>query len=285
MKSILITGATDGIGKAAALKLAKNKNKVVLTGRNKEKLEKTLHEVRKKSNNENVFSLLADFASLKDVHNLANQIIQKFPDLNILINNAGVVKNNYELTKDGFEYQLSVNYLAPFLLTYLLKDLLINNAPSRIINVTSQVHKGAEINFDDFNFERATYSPTRTYAITKLQDLMFTYKLSRELSDKGVTVNCLHPGVVATNLLSDYRNRPRATNLLARFTNDAPEDGAKTIVYLAESEEVENVSGKYFVDCKPEETSLYSYNKDFQEKLWNVTLDVLGIIKRKLNIN
>src|SRR5215207_6225037 len=198
-KIILITGATNGIGKAAALELAKQGNTVVIVGRNPAKTQATVEEIKQQSGNSAVEGLIADLSSLADVRRLADEFRQRHSRLDVLINNAGALFAERELTVDGYEMTFAVNHLAYFLLTNLLLDLLKASAPARIVNVASDAHKGMKINFDDLQLEKnygGMMGPA--YGQSKLANILFTYELARRLAGTGVTVNALHPGLVRT---------------------------------------------------------------------------------------
>lgn len=196
---------------------------------------------------------------MNEIRNLSNEIHSNFNKIDVLINNAGLINLQRQSTVDDYEYQFAVNYLSNFLLVHLLLDLLFKDTPSRIINVSSGVHWSAGIKFEDLHSEKK-YSAHQVYGMTKLAQILFTYKLSKLLDSKNITVNALNPGVVATNLLSDFNRQPRILGFLDRFKNDSTQKGAETSVYLASSDEVEKISGKYFVNKKMEESSLSSYD-------------------------
>ncbi|MDZ4338820.1 MAG: SDR family oxidoreductase, partial [candidate division NC10 bacterium] len=240
----MVTGANAGIGKATALGLAKMGGTVVMVCRSRERGEATLAEIKQESGNASVHLLLADLSSQDDIRRLAAAFNAKVPALHVLINNAGIIPRKRTVTGEGFETQFAVNHLAYFLLTHLLLDILKASAPARIVTVSSQVHHGASIDFDDLQSERA-YRPTRVYASTKLANVLFTYELARRLEGTGVTANCLHPGSVATNLLADFL--PTPLRFVTKIVGVSPEKGAQTPLYLATSPEVEEVTGKYFV--------------------------------------
>lgn len=275
-KICIVTGANTGIGRATAAALASLGAEVVMVCRNKEKGINAQKRIMRKSKNKAVHLLIADLSSMNEVRNLSKEIHSKFSKIDVLINNAGLINQQRQSTIDGYEYQFAVNYLSNFLLVHLLLDLLLKSGSARIINVSSGVHRGAEIKFDDLNSEKA-YNPHRVYGMTKLAQLLFTYKLSKLLDGKNITVNALHPGVVATNLLSDFNSQPRVLGFLDRFKNVGPEKGAETSIYLASSDEVTNISGKYFVDKKMEDTSLASYDPKSADRLWNESLKLCGI--------
>jgi retinol dehydrogenase 14 len=272
-KICLITG-----GKATALELAKKGMTTVIVSRDYLRGREALEQIKRASGNENVYLLIADLSSQKQIHELAAEFRQKFSRLDILINNAAVVMQEQVLTEDGLEYQFAVNHIAPFLLTNLLIELLIDSAPSRIINVSSQTHWKVEIDFNNLNSD-GKYNPTSVYAITKLMNILFTYKMADLLKGTGVTVNCLHPGVAGTKLYENYHGRFGIKKFLSKLIGDSPGNAAKTSVFLAVSEKVNNISGKYFVDCQEKKSSPESYNKAVSDQLWEMSSELSGIHK------
>lgn len=283
-KICLVTGANTGIGKATAIGLASLGAEVIMVCRNKDKSEKALKQIIRQSKNNAVHLLIADLSSMNEVRNLSKEIHSKFNKIDVLINNAGLITMQRQSTVDGYEYQFAVNYLSNFLLVHLLLDLLIKSAPSRIINISSGVHRGVNIKFDDLQSEKE-YNPHQVYGMTKLAQILFTHKLSKVLEGKNVTVNALSPGIVATNLLSDFNDQPRMLGFLDRLKNDSPEKGAETSIYLASSDEVKNISGKYFVNKQIEESSIASYNEKTADRLWDESKKLCGISGLLLNTN
>ena len=275
-KVCMVTGANCGIGKATALGLASIGATVVMVCRSQERGEAALTEIKQKSSNERIFLLLADLASLAAIRRLAEDFKKQFSALHVLINNAGIIPRKRQVTVDGFETQFAVNHLAPFLLTNLLLDTLKSSAPARIVTVSSDMHRGATINFDDLQ-SAGSYRPVRVYSETKLANVLFTYELARKLQGTKVTANCLHPGVVATKLLADGIGIPRPLSSTTKLIGSSPEKGAKTSIYLAASPEVEGVSGKYFVRQKPVESSQISYDQNLAGRLWKESAELTGV--------
>ncbi len=273
-KTCILTGANTGIGKATALGLAKMGATVVMVCRSLERGEAAMAEIKRGSGNDSVSLLLADLSSRAAIHRLAADFKAKYPNLHVLINNAGIIPKKRTVAEDGLETQFAVNHVAYFLLTNLLLDQLKASAPSRIINVSSQVHNGASIDFDDLQSERS-YSPTRVYGWTKLANVLFTYELAHRLEGTRVTVNCLHPGTVATNMLADYM--PGGLRFLAKMIGVSSEEGAQTSLFLATSPEVEGVSGKYFVNQGAVHSSKASYDKTAARRLWQVSAELTGL--------
>ncbi len=246
---------------------------VLLHGRNREKGKAVLEDVSKISGNNDIELFIADLSSQRLVRMLASEILEKHDRLHVLINNAGIFQKERRLTEDGIETTFAVNYLAPFLLTNLLLDLLKESAPSRIISVASIAHESAVINWSNLQGERY-YDGYDAYALSKLCIVLFTYDLAEKLKGTGVTANCLHPGVIRTKLLREG---------FGIYPGDTPEKGAKTSVYLASSPEVEGVSGKYFKNQRPARSSPISYDRTLQEKLWKISEKLTGISPSEIN--
>ncbi|MFA6127268.1 MAG: SDR family oxidoreductase [Bacteroidales bacterium] len=276
-KIILITGANSGIGKATATALSEMGAHVVMLSRNLEKGERARQEVIRSSKNHQVDLMECDLASMSSIRSFASAFIEKYPRLDVLINNAGIFTDKRMVTKDGFEYQIGVNHLGHFLLTRLLLDFLKKSSPSRIINVSSGAHFGGDIDFEDFQMEKR-YSSWKAYSQSKLANILFTYELAHRLAGTGVTGNCLHPGFVNTRFAFDRTTeKPHPMMLLAKPFTISPAAGAETSVYLAASPEVEGVTGKYFVKRKEKASSRASYDLIKAEKLWNLSMMLCGM--------
>lgn len=272
----LVTGASSGVGKATALGLAKLGAKVVMVCHDEAKGEAARGDITRQSGVSDVDLLLADLASLEDIYALAETVKKRYDKLHVLINNAGVYLRQRHVTEDGFEQTLAVNYLAPFLLTNLLLETLKASAPARIINVAGAYHRFGTIHFDDLQLARA-YSGSIANNQSQLARVLFTYELARRLEGTSVTVNCLHPGSVRTDIMRDM---PKALQFLARTLlrpfSISPEHGAKTILYLATSPEVENMTGRYFVNLKPVKSSRNSYDRAVAQHLWQLSESLTG---------
>ncbi len=262
---ILITGATDGIGKQTALELAGFGLDVIVHGRSEIKCRNTVDEIISLSGNKNVFSAVCDLSSLKNIPPFAQQIRNNFPGLNILINNAGVYMNDYRITDDGYEMTFAVNHLSVFALTLLLLPTLKENAPSRIITVSSVAHSRGKIDFDDFNLTNG-FNGYTAYSQSKLANVLFTFALAKRIEKYGITANCLHPGVITTKLLKEGFG----------MSGDSLTTGAATSVYLATSEEGGKVTGKYFAKSKITESSPLSRNEEIAEQLWKLSENLTG---------
>jgi NAD(P)-dependent dehydrogenase (short-subunit alcohol dehydrogenase family) len=210
----------------------------------------------------------ADLSSQRSIREASEAVHRRQRRIHVLVNNAGLIPRQRETTVDGLEMQLAVNHLAYFLLTNLLLDLLTEGAPARVVNVSSGAHQGGVLDFGDLQSERR-YDPVRVYGRTKLMNVLFTYELARRVRRDGVTANCLHPGVIATKLLSDYMNLPLVGGAIARTFGSSPDKGSEAIVHLATSREVEGVTGRYFVGERETRSSPASYDEALQQRLWD----------------
>ena len=269
-KVCLVTGGNSGIGKSVALGLAKMGATVVVVSRNKEKGETAVTDTVEKSGNNNVELIQADMSSQNSIHQLVNEFRARHEKLHLLINNAGVYLTKRSETEDGLESTFAVNHLGPFLLTSLLVDILKASAPSRIVNVTSDAHKGARVNFDDLQGERK-FSGWQAYGQSKLAMILYTRGLAKKLEGTGVTVNSAHPGVVRTNFA---KNNGGLVMLGFRFLGMffiSPESAAKRILYVATSPDLEGVTGKYFTKMHEVKSSQESYDDDSARRLWQIS--------------
>jgi len=276
-KVCIVTGSNSGIGKETARALAKMGATVVMIVRNPESGEEARREIIEESGNEDVDMLIADLSSMDEVRRVAREFNEKYDRLDVLVNNAGGIFNEYHTTADGNEMTFAVNYLAPFLLTHELLDTLKESAPSRVVNVSSGAHTMGKINFDNLQSEK-NYSSFRAYGSAKLMLIMMTYELARRLEDTGVTANVLHPGFVRTDFgrKDGGFGRKLAFKFFSLF-GKSPEKGAETPIYLSASPEVDEVTGKYFSNKRPKKSSKISYDEELQQKLWQKTEEVLGI--------
>lgn len=274
-KTVLITGATSGIGKITAHALALQGAKLYLVCRDRGRGEETAAEIAKASGND-VRLLVADLSSQADIRRAAAEFLATESPLHVLINNAGVVNLQRTVTPDGVETVFAVNHLAYFLFTLLLLERLQESAPARIVNVASDAHRFGKLDFDDLGCEQG-YRWMRVYGQSKLANILFTRELARRLAGTRVTVNCLHPGAVATGLGKNNGWLARGiTGLLKPFFR-TPEQGARTTIFLASSPEVESVTGKYFVDSRERHPSAAAQNDDDARRLWRVSAQMSGL--------
>jgi NAD(P)-dependent dehydrogenase (short-subunit alcohol dehydrogenase family) len=275
-KVCLITGATSGIGKATAMGLANMGASVVMVGRDRGRGQAALAEIKEGSANASVDLMLADLSSQQEIHRLADDFKEAYPQLDVLINNAGVIRSKRVTTADGIEMTFAVNHLASFLLTNLLLDLLKASAPSRIVNVASGEQRNGIIDFNDLQGEKG-YKTAKAYSQSKLATVLFTYELARRLEGTGVAVNCLHPGVVGTNLGSGVSGVFGFTVRALTPLMKSSEKGAETSIYLASSPEVEGLSGKYFVKKAEARSSDVSHDQRLARRLWEVSAELTNV--------
>ncbi len=272
-KVCLVTGATDGIGKVSARVLAELGAKVIIVGRNPEKSAIVLAELRSISGNENIDLLMADLAVMQEVRDLAEQVISRYDRIDVLLNNAGGYFTKHEITSDGLEMTFALNHMSYFLLTNKLMELLKYSAPARIINVSSDAHYGVDMDFENLNGEQE-YKALKAYQKSKLANVLFTYELLKKVPG-NITVNCLHPGFVATNF--GHNNGGffgPVLKIAQRISAIDPEEGAKTSIFLCSAPEVKGVSGKYFYKCQPKTSSRESRNMDTGKRLWQISSDI-----------
>ena len=274
-KTCLITGANTGIGKETALDLARRGAKIVMVCRDRERGEAARREIANAGSHAAEL-LIADLADLAQVRRLTDEVLERCPSLPLVISNAGVVMPERTTTPDGYEATFAINHLAPFLLLNRLRERIEASTPARIVVVASQVVASGVIAFDDLMTER-DYEPLVAYRQSKLANVLFTYELARRLKDTDVTVNCLHPGVIATNLLSDYNGRPRALGMLHRLSHPGPKVGAATSIRLATDPELSGVSGRYFRPEGEAQSSKASYDEDLASRLWKESERLTGL--------
>ena len=266
-KQCVITGGNSGIGKATALALADLGANIILVCRDEAKGEAAVADIQRRSNNKAISLINADLASLESVRELAATLNDRLDQLDVLINNAGVMCEKRATSVDGFELQWAVNHLAPLLLTRLLQAPLAR-AKGRVVNVSSQVHRMGLIQFDDLQWQQK-YKMFKSYGQSKLALIMCSNKLSEAWQPLGITINCLHPGVIATNL--------GGTPKLMKLFLSGPDKGARTSVYLASSAEVEGITGGCFLNCKASKPSAATKNEADLERLWTISSEMIGL--------
>ncbi len=271
-RTCLITGASSGIGKETAAALATLGATVVMACRDRERGQAALDEIAAGAGNDRVELLTVDLASSASIREMAKAYLDRHDRLHVLINNAGAINGRQERTDEGIDRTVAVNHLGPFLLTLLLKDVIVASAPSRIINVSSEAHR-RRVRPDDLLMEKdvrpRNYGAV-SYATSKLDNLLFTYELARRLDGLGVSVNALHPGWARSNMGRTKDSwTVRAFCALSNLWAKRCVDAAATSVYLASSAEGGAVSGKYFIDCREVLSSRLSADRDLQKELWD----------------
>ena len=273
----LITGATDGIGKEAAIELAKKGCNLILIGRSKEKGDKVVEEIRKVADSYvDIDYFTADLMLMKEVSRVADEVSSKYPKIDILLNNVGAYFAFRDVTEEGFERTFALNHLGYFLMTKKLLPLVEKSDYKRIVNVSSSAHYGIDFEFDNMNGEKK-YSGFDTYKKSKLANVMFTYELAKRVKDKGITANCLHPGFVSTNFGKNnnflWRNVIRVAMWLTAIS---VKDGAKTSIHLACSDEVKDITGRFFAASKVKKGSSKAKNEEHNRKLWELSEEAVA---------
>ena len=276
-KTVLITGGTGGIGKAAAVGLASMGARVGITGRDKDRAERAALEIGAASGSPGVDVFVAELSSQAEVRRMADEVLAAYPRLDVLVNNVGGFWDRRHMTADGLEHTFALNHLAPFLLTNLLLDRLIASAPARVVTVASGAQSMGKIDFNDLMGEH-DYSGQRAYNQSKLANVMFTYELARSLEATGVTANALHPGMTNTSFSAEDPARAMApvVFVIRPFMN-SPKKGAETVVYLASSSAVEGVTGSYYANRRAKKSNDSSYDAEVTGRLWRVSADLVGV--------
>ena len=276
-KTCLVTGASSGIGKATALELSKQGFDLILLCRNKERGEEALNYISQVNRQGNHRLFLTDLSDFDGIRNCVREIKSKYKQLDVLINNAGTFQTDRKLNKNGIEIQFAVNYLAPYLLTNLLLDILKKSDSARIINVASLSHYMGRIHFDDISFSKR-YDGLRVYEQSKLALVLFTYELARKLKETNITANCADPGRINTHIGNkESHGIYKWLWILNKPILRSVERGAKTSVYLATSDFGGKISGKYFKNCKEVKSSKASYNEELARKLWDLSSKLTSI--------
>ena len=280
-KRVLITGATNGIGKQAALELAQMGADLVIVGRNEAKTRRVQNELRALNGGGEIDHLIADLSSMDEVRRIADEFRAKYDRLDVLLNNAGAVFSEFQRSADGYEMTFALNHLSYYLMTNLLLDMLEDTAQesgeARIINVSSSAHRNATLRLDTLREERG-YSFMNSYGASKLMNVQFTYELARRLEDTAVMVNAVHPGLVNTGF---GHNTGRVWAALIKVAQKlfaiSPQRGAETLVYLAASPKVAGISGKYWNEKQQKRSSDNSYDREQQKRLWEFSAEATGI--------
>lgn len=278
-KTALITGGSSGIGLEAAVLLARQGADVVVVARDDKKGAAAASDIRRRSGSERVSFLTCDFASQRSIRDLADAYRRGHDRLDVLVNNAGGVHKDRRVTADGIEATFAVNHLGYFLLTNLLLDLVEQSAPARIVNVSSTGHYAGDLDFDDLGYEKGGYSIMRAYRRSKLANVLFTRELSRRLEGKNVTVTCLHPGAVATNIWSGAPGWAQPILSVAkRLFMIPPEEGGARVAYLAASPDVEGKSGGYYDKYEEREPAKLAQDDALASRLWQESAKLTGLV-------
>ncbi|MEJ2011944.1 MAG: SDR family oxidoreductase [Anaerolineales bacterium] len=275
-KVCLVTGATSGIGLATVGELARRGARILLVARNEQKCARVLRGLKDETGNQDIECLLANLSRKAEIERLAAQVHQAVPKLDVLVNDAGAVYMRRRLNADGIERTFALNHLAYFHLTLRLLDLLRSADQGRVINLTSAMHAAAVLDFDNLQLEHG-YGGLKAYRQSKLANLLFTYELARRLAGTPITVNAVHPGFVATNIGANNTSLYQLVKPILRLIAKSPAEGAETVIYLATSPEVEEISGSYFIDCEQVKSSPASYDEEAARRLWDRSLDLTGL--------
>ncbi|MEW6527282.1 MAG: SDR family NAD(P)-dependent oxidoreductase [Spirochaetota bacterium] len=274
-KTIIVTGGNTGIGKAIAVSLAGQKHQVIVISRNPEKGKKALDEIKQVSGNNKVKLLVGDLGSIPSVKTIAEKIIHQFPDVSVLINNAGIWPQKLEINSDGLEMAFMVNHMAPLILSIMLYKQLKKNKPSRIVNVNAGLYVFGRVDVEKTPYGK-DFGSFSTYMNTKLCNIYFTQKFSQIIENSGVTINAVHPGVIRTNL-GDSSGVWGSLLRLFKRTFAEPEYGAQAPVWLATSTEVENINGKYFERFTQKTYAKNAMEISVREKLWDLSLQLASL--------
>jgi NAD(P)-dependent dehydrogenase (short-subunit alcohol dehydrogenase family) len=275
-KVCMVTGATSGVGLVTAQALAHQGATLIVVGRNPERGAATVSRIQHETGNSAVELISADLSAQAQVRRLASEVQRRFTRLDVLINNAGALFLRRQLSPDGLEMTFALNHLAYFLLTNLLLDHLKASPAARIVNVSSEAHRGARLDFADLQGQHR-YRGWRAYARSKLANILFTYALARRLEGTSVVANALHPGFVATNFGRNNRGITAVFFRIAQLAAISPEQGAQTIIYLASSPEVKGITGAYFVKKKAVRSSQISYDRSAADRLWQVSAGLTAL--------
>lgn len=268
-KTVIITGANSGIGKETARDLAKRGARIILACRNLETANAAKEEISKETGNTKLIVKKLDLGSQKSIRAFAADIVKTEKKIDVLIHNAGMaLAFRGQTSEDGIELTMATNHYGPFLLTHLLIDVLKKSAPARIVIVASELYRLSSVNLDKLN-PVGTFPAAYLYYVSKFANIYFARELAKRLENSGVTVNFLHPGMIDSGI---WRNVPFPLNLpmmaITKTMFKTPKQGAQTSIYLATSDEVANVNGKYFMDCKEATLNAAALDEEKGKKLW-----------------
>ena len=273
MKTIIITGSNSGIGKEAALNLAKSGHCILMLCRDSQKSMEAYQDIKSHSGNENVFLIPVDLSDPISIRSAVEKIKRDHQVIDVLVNNAGVYKVKRMETDNGIEMTFAVNFLAPFTLSQMLLENLQASGSGRIINVVSALYKNGSIDFDNLMLEKG-YKAGDAYANSKLAAVIYTVELAKRVSNTGICVNAMHPGVLATDAFRDY---PKILTRILNLFLEKPQKGGERIAYLAVSDEVKELSGKYFNKTEEQEIEISNLASDETEKLWQLAEELTGL--------
>ncbi|NNC95774.1 MAG: SDR family oxidoreductase [Chitinophagales bacterium] len=273
----IVSGATSGIGYETALQLAKLDHEIYMICRNPEKAERVRDDIQKISGNDKIFYEIADLSSQSEIRQASANILDKTDRVDRLINNAGIWSSKREITADSAEKVFAVNHLSFFLLAHCLYSGLKKSEDARVINVSSDAHFKSKMFFDDLSLEK-NYHGLRSYAQSKLANVLFTYEFDRRNTDANVTINAVQPGLVKTDIgVKDTNWFHALAWKIRRSGGVSPKEGASTSVLLASSQSVKGLSGQYWDSLRPKESSKRSYNESDAKKLWEISMQMCGI--------
>lgn len=279
MKTVLITGATSGIGKAAALEMAQMGWKVIIHGRSEAISGATVNEIIGLTGNKEVYSVVADLSDIPAVHEMANEIKLKFPELRVVINNAGTFRRARKTSAQGIEFTFAVNYLSRFVLNLQLLDVLKQNSPSRIVDVSGAYHARGEIHFRDINLEQG-YTMARANSQSKLANVLHTYELARRMEGTGVSINTIHPGAVNTGSIlksDEFSSFSKFMYKLMGVFFITPQQAARKLIFVATCPQLDSFNGKYFMGAKKAKSSKQSYDEVLQQQLWELSEKLVNL--------
>jgi NAD(P)-dependent dehydrogenase (short-subunit alcohol dehydrogenase family) len=275
-KTVVMTGATSGIGAVAAEKLAQMGARIVLVARDRSRGERALRQLRKKAPGVAHAVHYADLTRISEMKRVAAEIAEAEPRIDVLVNNAGAMFATRKLTEDRLEYTFALNHMAYFVVTQGLRERLVASAPARVVSTASAAHKGASLDFDDLQLTES-FGAMKAYGRSKLCNILFTRELARRLHGTGVTANCLHPGFVATRFGDDSGGLISRLVGLAKLLAISPEKGAETIIYLASSPEIAATTGQYFYKCRPIAPSSAARDDRTALSLWERSAALAGL--------
>ncbi len=274
-RTFVVTGGNTGVGKAIAVDLAKRRYHVVIVSRNPEKGDAALNEIKSLSDNQSVDLIVGDLSSVQSCKELAGNILKNYPDVSVLINNAGIWPVKLEINADGLEMAFMVNHMAPFILSNMLLNRLKKNAPSRIVNVNAGLYVFGKLDIEKTPYGK-DFSRLSTYMNTKLCNIFFTQRFLEEIGGSGVTINALHPGVLRTNLGDSPGLFGRILKIMKRAC-DPPEEGAKAPVWLASCPEIEKTCGRYFELCIEKPYARNAQNPELRNRLWDLSCELASL--------